>query len=368
MGEYMDIKHKKKLFGFWGLFCFLILFVPCFIGSYYLLAAIYGLTGMPSPIIAQLLTVVVAFFLMVFLFRIVLLITHRCGRRRKVYDRHRKNMGRSIYHQTIDAMEKISEGDFDVFVDTEDMGAGPHSELADSINKMARELSSMEHMRQDFVSNVSHEIQSPLTSIQGFADLLKEEDLDVERRCHYVGIIEAESARLSKLSENLLKLSALDANCAPVTPSPYRLDKQIEEVILLLEPQWLHKEIELDIALDEYTFNGDKELLHQVWTNLINNAIKFTPNRGRIAISLQGDGDKVVVAIADNGIGIEENSIPRIFERFYKADQSRDRSRGGNGLGLALVKKIVDLHQGEVAVDSAVAEGTTITVSLPLRE
>jgi two-component system, OmpR family, phosphate regulon sensor histidine kinase PhoR len=229
-------------------------------------------------------------------------------------------------------------------------------------------LGQMENMRQEFISNVSHEIQSPLTSIRGFAQALRDDQLSPAERHHYLEIIETESKRLSRLTDDLLKLSSLDAEQVKFEPQPYRLDKQIRSVILTCEPQWRDKSIEVEASLDEITINADADLLNQVWMNLLHNSIKFTPASGAISVSLHPQGERVEFRIADSGIGISPEEQVHIFERFYKADKSRTRSAGGSGLGLAIVKKIVDLHHGTIDLASEVGKGTTFTISLPLEQ
>ncbi|MDR0906921.1 MAG: HAMP domain-containing histidine kinase [Oscillospiraceae bacterium] len=270
----------------------------------------------------------------------------------------------ALFDNINNAIDRIAHGDFNVRID-----GGEHhplSELTERLNKMARELGTVEQLRQDFVSNVSHEIQSPLTSITGFAALLRNGDLSPELRTHYLEIIESESRRLSKLSDNLLKLSSLDADAEPLKKAVFRLDKQLENAVLMSEPQWTAKKIELSLALEKVEISGDEELLTQVWVNLLHNAIKFTPEGGKIDISLTRDGGRVRVTVADSGIGIAEEDRIHLFERFYKADKSRDRALGGNGLGLSLVKKITELHGGNIELESEVGKGTAFRVFLPV--
>ena len=260
-------------------------------------------------------------------------------------------------------MSKIASGDFNVFVKTDEHD--PFNEVADNINRMAKELGSLEKMRQDFVSDVSHEIQSPLTSISGFAALLKKENLSESQITHYASIIEAESKRLSKLSGSLLRLSNLESEDCSLNVKPFQIDKQIESVLLMLEPQWSAKHITLDVFLPKIMICGDEDLLNEVLINLIHNAIKFTPENGYIGIHLSGNENEIEIKISDTGIGIAQQDQLRIFERFYKADKSRDRSLGGNGLGLSIVKKIIDMHGGKIKVESEIGRGTEFTVSLP---
>lgn len=288
-----------------------------------------------------------------------------CATHSKRWREHNRWRG-SLLDEAVDVLNRIGRGDFNVSVSRHERD--PFPELAETINKMARELGSMETMRQDFISNVSHEIQSPLTSISGFAALLKQDALTPEQRIHYLGIIESESKRLSKLSDNLLKLSALEADGTSVNKREYRLDKQIEHITLMLEPHWIEKNINVEADLQRVTYSGDEELLSQVWINLLHNSIKFTPEKGNITITLILDDNKAVCRISDTGIGISAEDKAHIFERFYKADKSRDRSLGGSGLGLSLVKKIVELHGGEISVQSELEKGSIFTVTLPINQ
>jgi signal transduction histidine kinase len=266
------------------------------------------------------------------------------------------------------AMEQIARGDFSVQVEQPrtQFPDDPIGKLFKGVNEMASELKQMEEMRQEFISNVSHEIQSPLTSIRGFARALQNDTLGQADRLHYLGIIETESMRLSKLSDNLLALAALDAENRPFDPQPYRLDKQIRDLILACEPQWTAKAIEMDVSIEEVTICADQDLLSQVWNNLLYNSIKFTPQGGRICVDLYQQDGTIAFGIADTGIGISEEDQAHIFERFYKADRSRTRSNsGGSGLGLSIAQKIIDMHHGSIAVASQLGQGTTFTVSLP---
>jgi len=268
-----------------------------------------------------------------------------------------------LLSKTVEALDKIAQGNFDVFIERDE--DGHHNMIIDSINEMAKELGSMEQLRQDFISNISHEFQSPLTSISGYAALLRKDGATLQQ-LEYATIIEEESKRLSKLSENLLRLSVLEAEDSSITKATFRLDRQIENVVLLLEPQWNAKNIIPETSLPKITVCGNEDLLKQVWINLLVNAIKFTSENGEINVSLIPDRENVVCLISDNGIGIATSDQMHIFQRFYKVDKSRDRSLGGNGLGLALVKKIVNMHEGDVTVESALGKGTTFKVTLPI--
>lgn len=279
-------------------------------------------------------------------------------------DVRRRQMG--VFEPIIEAMGRIAKGDFQVRLNP---GAGANaltSELAKSVNQMAEELNQMEHMRQEFISNVSHEIQSPLMSIRGFARALHDEHLSAEERQHYLGIIETESMRLSRMTDNMLKLASLEAEHVRIELKPYRLDKQIRTLILACEPQWMSKTIEMDVTLEEVLVDADEDLLSQVWSNLLHNSIKFTPEGGRVCVEVQRLGGRIECRVTDTGIGIPEEAQARIFERFYKADKSRERAREGSGLGLAIARKIVELHRGTIGVVSQPGVGTSIIVSLPV--
>ncbi|ATI54066.1 two-component sensor histidine kinase [Bacillus cereus] len=268
----------------------------------------------------------------------------------------------------IEPIQKIAKGDFSVKIRNEEKYDGEIGVLVKSINDMTDELNAMEKMRQEFVSNVSHEIQSPLTSIKGFARALQDTNLPEEKREHYLTIIETETTRLSKLSQNLLKLTLLESEEYTPERVTYRLDQQLKQIVLNSEPLWDEKEIELDLDLEKVHITADQESMSQVWINLIHNSIKFTPNSGTISIKLKEYETLVEVRIHDSGIGISEEQKQHIFERFYKADSSRNRAYGGSGLGLPIVKKVLDLHQGEIKVESEEGSGTEFIVRIPNHE
>ncbi|WP_274651443.1 sensor histidine kinase [Paenibacillus humicola] len=276
--------------------------------------------------------------------------------------------GMHAWVEVIGAIRRMSKGDFNVKLrgDSRHM-PGQLGELAESLNDMASELSQMEAMRQAFISNVSHEIQSPLTSIRGFARALQQDGLSDEQRLHYYGIIETESVRLSKLSDNLMKLTSLESDKHPFEPKRYRLDKQLRSMVLACEPQWLEKNMLIDIELSEIWVTADEDLMSQVWMNLLSNGIKFTPEGGTIGVEAVIENDAIAVILSDNGPGISEDDLPYIFDRFFKADKSRNRAAGGSGLGLSIVKKIVDMHGGTIEARSSAGVGTTFTVRLPQR-
>jgi two-component system phosphate regulon sensor histidine kinase PhoR len=354
------MKKAQYLHFVTGIILYLLFFTCALAAAYGLTRLIFRTTGQPPEPVDHILSGLIAMILMPvgrFLLTLILGRTTDGVIRRNFM--HTKELT-----DILDAMNKIAQGDFTAFVVTDDEH-NPYFEVADSVNKMARELGSLEKLRQDFISNVSHEIQSPLTSINGYASLLKRDGIGPDLITHYATIIETESKRLSKLSDNLLRLSVLEADSVPLEISPFRLDKQLESVLLMLEPQWADKNITPDVSLPNIMTAGNEDLLSQVWINLLHNAIKFTPENGTMRVTLTGNEDNVVCTVADNGIGIAPEDQIHIFERFYKVDKSRDRSLGGNGLGLSLVKKIVEMHGGKIAVKSGKGQGAEFMVTLP---
>jgi signal transduction histidine kinase len=341
-----------------GIALVLTSFTGCFTAAFYLTSFIYKNTGWRLPdFLVQIINSGLGLVLAILI----------AGLFVSIRVKYAKPKLGGIFETIINAIEKIAGGDFNVRLDPHPEGGGPFGELVNSVNHMAEGLSQMEKMRQEFIANVSHEIQSPLTSIRGFAKVLRNDRLNPEEQLRYLSIIEAESARLSKLSDNLLKLASLEAETIRFQPQPYRLDKQLQNLILACEPQWLEKKIEMEVFFDEVTITADDELLSQVWINFIHNSVKFTPEGGRVRVDLHQNGDKIEFKIADTGIGIAEEDQPRIFERFFKADPSRERSNKGSGLGLAIAKKIVEMHQGTIGVASKLGEGTTFIITLPVR-
>jgi signal transduction histidine kinase len=345
---------RNRRFDSFHILLFVLFFCGSFVIGYFLSLLIFRATGTPPAIFAYLIAALLGYavgFSLVALFG-------SAARKRKL--ENFVHTGDLI----LDALDRISKGDFNVIIEW--AGPDPFAELAESVNRMAQELGSIESRRQEFITNVSHEIQSPLTSIGGFAALLKESSLTEAERLHYLNVIETESKRLSRLSENLLKLSSLemDGMEGGGARRAYSLAGQIRNAALLLEPQWKAKHIELTLELEPVTITADEALLDQVWSNLLHNAVKFTPPHGSVNIRLYTIDNEAVYEISDSGAGIAEADLPHIFERFYKTDKARDRSIGGNGLGLALAKKIVELHNGSIGVASEYGKGSVFTVRL----
>ena len=358
--EHEERRHKWYQV-VWNVFCLLLLVCVSFSVGYGLSILLFRFTGQSNALLSHIVSSILGLIVIAAISQVFMRLRYR-----GVQKNRRANSRYEIMDKTIEALNKIARGDFSVFVPVDERD--PLSELAESVNKMARQLGTMENLRQDFISNVSHEIQSPLTSISGFAALLKNDALAPGQRAHYLDIIETEAKRLSKLSDSLLKLSALENNVEPLAHNTFALDKQIQNAALMLEPQWAAKNLNLDLTLERISFTGDEELLSQVWINLLHNAVKFTPDNGEISISLLNNDNNAVCRVSDTGAGISPEDQMHIFERFYKADKSRDRSLGGNGLGLPLVKKIVELHGGTVTAESEIGQGTTFIVSLPSKK
>ncbi|MBR3273483.1 MAG: HAMP domain-containing histidine kinase, partial [Clostridia bacterium] len=261
------------------------------------------------------------------------------------------------------AMQAVSRGDFSVRVDAEDV-PGDMGELASSFNDMATELGGLELFRKDFINNFSHEFKTPIVSIRGFAKQLERDDLTDDQRREYLDIIVTESDRLANMASNVLLLSKLENQTIVTDREDYRLDEQLRRCVLLLEKQWSEKDLEPDIELEEITYRGNEEMMNHVWVNLLNNAIKFSPRGGLLTVRLGREGDAAVCAVGDQGSGMDADTRRRIFEKFYQGDTAH--ATEGNGLGLSLVKRIVDLCGGSVDVKSAPGEGSTFTVRLPL--
>lgn len=270
---------------------------------------------------------------------------------------------RPLQHLT-EASRKMAKGNFNVHLQTnrkDEIG-----ELTKSFNQMAVELGKLELMRQQFVSDVSHEFQSPLTSIKGFTAALKTKNMDESSRLNLLNIIEQESNRLSRLSRDLLQLSSLEYGHVQLDKKTYRLDEQIRHIIIFLEPQWAGKKREISIDLPKMMIQADKDKLNQLWTNLLGNSIKFTGENGIIGVEGRMKENCVCIKITDSGRGIAKEEINNIFMPFYKVDKSRTAGvANGNGIGLSIVKRIVELHQGDISVSSEPMQGTTFTIKLP---
>lgn len=261
------------------------------------------------------------------------------------------------------AFDELSKGNFSVKIPTDEKVVEIRK-MAQHFNAMTYELSHMETLRSDFVANVSHEFKTPIAAIEGYATLLQNPNLTREKHDHYIEIILDNSRRLSNLSTNILTLSKLENQEMILDNREFRLDEQIRRTILLLEGKWSAKNIEFDMELPKQMYYGSEALLAQVWSNILDNAIKHSPEGSMIHVTIQAADKWLTVSIADHGDGITEEVQKHMFEKFYQGDNSRKAE--GNGLGLALVKRIVDLCSGTVTVQSAPGQGAVFSVTLPL--
>lgn len=264
------------------------------------------------------------------------------------------------------AIKELSNGNYNVRVDN--VGQDEISKLNQGFNQMARQLAKQDETRQKFISDISHEFQTPLTSIQGFANILKEEDLPKEQRVKYANIILYNSKRLSSLAKNMLQLTLLDREEIELELTNYSLVEQMNRVISTQENQAMEKNIEIvfEVPKKEIFIEGDEQRLEQVWTNIISNAIKYTNEGGLITITMKKNSKDIEISIEDTGIGMSKEVVSHIFERFYREDKARNVE--GNGLGLAIVKSIVDLHHGKIDILSQVDVGTNFIVRLPIEK
>ena len=235
-------------------------------------------------------------------------------------------------------------------------------QLANQFQKMAQRLAENDQTKKDFINNVSHDFQSPLLNIQGYATVLKESDNTEEERVQYLEIIEQETKRMSALTKQLLLLSSLDQKNLPIEKKPFSLDQQLKAV--LFAKHWIldDKQMELVFKLEPIEICADQHLLEQVWDNLLSNAIRYSEVKGKIVVTCAREEEAVVVTIRDYGIGIPKDALDRVKERFYRVDASR--SSQSSGLGLAIVTEIVERHKGEFLIESELGKGTVVTVRL----
>lgn len=263
------------------------------------------------------------------------------------------------------AFKELSKGNFSVRV-SEDERIDEIREMSKRFNETAFDLSHIETLRNDFIVNVSHEFKTPLAAIEGYAMLMQNPTVTPEKREYYIEKILDNSKKLSELSSNILMLSKLENSSTLPQCGEYRLDEQIRKVILMSESKWSKKDIEFDLELPRTDYYGCEQLLTQVWSNIIDNAVKHAPVGSTVCVTLEKSESILSVCVADSGDGMSEEVQKHIFEKFYQGDSSRKEE--GNGLGLALVKRILDLCGGEISVKSAVGEGAAFTVTLPVDE
>ena len=260
------------------------------------------------------------------------------------------------------AMDKVANGDFAIQLDTDKSSSGEIKELYAGFNLMTNELKATEILQTDFISNVSHEFKTPINAIEGYSTLLQGcENLDDDQK-EYVEKILFNTGRLSSLVSNILLLSKIENQSIQAKREIFSLDEQIRETIVALETAWAPKNIELDVELDSVKYNGNEILMRHVWSNLIGNAIKFTPENSVINIRLKNQKDKLIFSVTDQGSGLSEEAKKHLFDKFYQADTSHKSE--GNGLGLALVKQILDIDGGDITAENVNGGGCRFTVTL----
>ena len=262
--------------------------------------------------------------------------------------------------EIIDALDRLAQGDFDVRIHLK--WPRELQRFSTSFNHMVEELGSIEMLRSDFINNFSHEFKTPIVSVRGFAKILKYEDLSEEERNEYLDIIISEADRLTELATNVLNLSKIENQTIVTDKVSYNVSEQIRRVIALLESKWSEKNIEIAFDCEEIYLYGNEELLNQVWINMIDNAIKFSPCHKVIKIDIMKEAGEVIISVTDQGEGMKAETVAHIFDKFYQGDSSH--ATKGNGLGLALVKRIVDLHEGEIKVANTDKNGTTFEVRI----
>lgn len=261
-----------------------------------------------------------------------------------------------------EAIQKVAAGDYSTRI-TEYKRA-QIKPIYDDFNKMCAELESVKLLRNDFINSYSHEFKTPISSINGFASLVLEKDMYEEEQKKYLKIIVDESARLSNLATSTILLSKLTAQSIVTDIEEYDLGEQLRECSVILSGKWLQKNMEFDVSLDHVMYSGNKEMMQHLWINLLDNAVKYTPEGGKVTVSVSEENGYAIVKIADTGEGMSKEVREHLFDPYFQGDSSH--SRQGLGLGLSIVKRIVELCKGTITVRSKVGEGSIFTVILPM--
>ncbi len=267
-------------------------------------------------------------------------------------------------NRTIKQLNRLASGDYSARIQLRKpfCNSPELAEFADSFNKMAQELESTELLRNDFINNFSHEFKTPIVSIAGFAKLLRHGNMTAEQQSEYLAIIEDESLRLAAMATNMMHLTSVENQQILTNVTQFNLSEQLRSCMLLLEKQWSEKDILPDMEFPEYDIYGNEELLRQVWINLFDNAIKFSPEQGDVLVRIDAQQDSLSVSVINSGNEIPAEKLAQIFQKFYQADESH--AQQGNGIGLAIVKRITELHKGSVTAESQNGI-TTFCVTLP---
>lgn len=265
-------------------------------------------------------------------------------------------------YEIYEALDELSRGNYKIKIPVR--GIKTIKDVSKKINATAAELESIENMRNDFIDNFSHEFKTPIISISGFAKILKNDTLDMKEKKEYLDIIITESDRLAMLATNVLNLTKLDNQSVLTETSKFNISEQIRLVVVLLEYKLNDKNIDISLNGDECYITGSEKTLKQLWINLIENAIKYSPENSSIEIDIKSNDESVIISITDHGEGMDEETRKYAFDKFYQGDISHKSS--GNGIGLAIAKKICELHNGNIRIKSTDSTGTTFEVSLPL--
>ena len=343
-----NAKNKRKVIDVWGALLFFLLIA--FVSQSSVLAFAYIQTKTSNNALIALLVLI----LIVILSAVCVVID---AIRRKITVIEPTN-------KILEATEQISKGDFSVRLEINPnlKKFGDYDLIMQNLNLMTAELEKMEVLKTDFISNVSHEIKTPLSIIQNYVTLLQDANLDEESRKKYVKTVMLATKRLTNLITNILKLNKLENQQLKVDRCNFNLTKSLSQCVLEFEDLIERKNIELSCELQDMQIYSSESLLNIVWNNLLSNAIKFTPKGGKVEITLQKVDYNAIIAIKDSGCGISKEVGKRIFEKFYQGDTSH--SQEGNGLGLALVKKVIDILGGEISISSEIGKGSTFTVTL----
>ena len=264
------------------------------------------------------------------------------------------------------AAEQVANGDFSVYVPT--LNTINNLDYLDlmilNFNKLVEELGSVETLKTDFISNVSHEMKTPIAVIKNYAELLKTDNLPEEKRKEYSETIEHAAMKLSGLITNILKLNKLENQTIVPEKGNFDVSRQLCDCILQFEEMWEEKNIEVDVDLEDSAYvYGDENLMEIVWNNLLSNALKFTESGGRVAVSQESNDETIIIRISDSGCGMSKECVKHIFDKFYQGDTSH--SKEGNGLGLALVKRVLELMDGKIEIESEPGKGSSFTVIMP---
>ncbi|MBE5741962.1 MAG: HAMP domain-containing histidine kinase [Clostridiales bacterium] len=255
------------------------------------------------------------------------------------------------FNLLIDGITKLAEGEFNTRLNLGRAGkiVGVKS-LEDKFNALASELQKTEILRSDFVNNFSHELKTPIVSVSSLIGLMKNDDISKEKRLQYLNVIEEEISRLTDMTTNILNLSKIENQGILTDKTEFNVAEQIRTCVLLLEKKWTKKQLELNMEFDEFQIRANEDLLKQVWFNLIDNAVKFSNDGGELKIEVEKIGEDIAVTIENTGETIDESEYTNIFQKFYQGNKSHKKE--GNGIGLSIVKHIVDLHGGEITVKS----------------